>query len=355
MDLSGVTRPVVTPVRPEPTGLTGPTPEQARGARWRRTGRGWYVPADVDGTAAHQRIVEAAAVLPDDWGGVTGWAALAWMGGRWFDGTPWGGGPVRPVTLAVGGNRAIRPKPAYSIETSEERLAPHDHVVVDGVRLTTAARSVCFEMRYARNVWDAVTHLDMACFNDLVSIEEVAAYAEFLNGWTGIPQCRAAIPLASENAWSPREVGMRQVWARDGSRPPPLCNAPIFALSGRLLGTPDLVDPEAGVVGEYDGGVHFLDGRRSPRDLDREETFRSHGLELATMLADDHRDPSRFERRLEAAFERARSRPPEARRWTLEPPTGWIDTSTVAARRALGPDLRARLLRHRAAPPRDSP
>ena len=47
-----------------------------------------------------QRIVEAAARLPA-YGRVTGWAALRWMGGVWFDGLSEGGRVVRPVDLAT--------------------------------------------------------------------------------------------------------------------------------------------------------------------------------------------------------------------------------------------------------------
>src|SRR3546814_5957671 len=61
-----------------------------RSPGWRRTGRGFYVPSDVDPDDRDQRVVEAAAMLPDDWGGVTGWAGLSWLQGRWFDGSPWG-------------------------------------------------------------------------------------------------------------------------------------------------------------------------------------------------------------------------------------------------------------------------
>src|SRR5689334_14888776 len=146
MDLSGVTRSVAAPVRVDPEGRAGPTRGAARGAGWRFSSRGLVVPADVDGSTVDQRVTEAAAVLPADWGGITGWAALGWCGGIWFDGTPWGGGQVRPVTLAVGGNRAIRPQPSYGIVTSEERLAPTDLVTVGGVRVTSAVRSVIYEM-----------------------------------------------------------------------------------------------------------------------------------------------------------------------------------------------------------------
>ncbi len=341
-----VTRDVVIPVRVDPAGRTGPTADQARGPYWRRTSRGRYVPASVDPDPVTQRVVEAAAVLPEDWGGVTGWAALAWCGARWFDGSPWGGGRPAPVSIVVGGNRHIRPQ--RGIATSEERLLEADQLVVDGVRLTTAPRTACFEMRYAATVRDAVITLDMACFNDVVSIEEVDAYAAGLSGWTGIPRCREGIALADENSWSPREVTMRLVWSIDAGLPRPLCNRPVFAPDGSHLGTPDLLDPVAGVAGEYDGSLH-LEGARRAHDLVREHHFRSHGLEYVTMLAGDVREPAAFISRLLAAYDRAADVPMSRRRWTIERPNWWHDTTTVAARRALADSLRERLLRHRVA------
>lgn len=346
MDLSGVTRDVVVPVPLDPHGRTGPTRGQAQGPKWRQSSWGLHVPADVDPTV-DQRVVEAAAALPADWGGVTGWAALAWAGGRWFDGTPWGGGPVRPVTLAIGGNRWARPQPTF--RTTEERLAPSDLIMVDGVRMTTAVRSVCFEMRYAKDARDAATTLSMACYDDLVSIDEAAAYAATLRGWTGIPLCRDdALPIAYENAWSPREVFMAHVWTLDAGLGPVLLNAPLFGRGGVHLGTPDLIDPVAGVLGQYDGGLH-LAGTRRAKDIGREAVYRAHGLECVSMVALDGRDPSAFIARLHAAYGRAGDIPPERRQWMIEQPSWWHDTSTVAARRSLSEPLRSRLLRYRAA------
>ena len=346
MDLSGVGRPIVAPVRTDPTGVAGPTPDAARGRAWRRTSRGLYVPADVDGSGLDQRVAEAAAVLAPGDGGVTGWAALGWSGGRWFDGAPWGGGDLRPVALAIGGVRAVRPQ--HGIQTSEERLDPAELMTVAGLRVTAHVRSVCFEMRYAASERLAVVALDMAAFNDLASVDEVADYARTLNGWTGIPRCRAAIPKADENSWSPRETVMRLVWTLDAGLPRPRCNVPVFDYHGRHLGTPDLIDPEWGVVGEYDGALHLQGAQRS-RDLHREELFRSHGLEYVTMLAGDPPDPTAFVRRLTSAYSRAADIPADRRRWTLERPSWWHDTTTVTARRSLDLSLRDRLLRHRAA------
>lgn len=347
MDLSGVTRPVVPPVRVDRHGEVGPTPDAARGRRWRKSSRGLFVPADVDASTVGQRVVEAAAVLPDDWGGVTGWAGLGWGGGVWFDGTPWGGGPVRPVMLAVGGRRAIRPQPAHGIVTSEERLAPRNLVMIDGVRVTDPVRSVVFEMRYARDELDAVITLDMACFNDLVSLAEVDDCAADLRGWTGIPQFRKARLLASENSWSPRETGMRIVWVCLARMQVPLCNVPVFDLDERLIGVPDLLDPVAGVIGEYNGRLHLEEGQHH-KDVVRHDDFLGHGLEIATMLAGDLTDPAGFIARLQLAYARAADVPAARRRWTIEQPDWWRDTTTVAARRALDDRWRSRLLAHRA-------
>ncbi|WP_228387606.1 hypothetical protein [Nocardioides sp. dk884] len=323
----------------DPTGQSGPTPGQARGRRWRRTSAGMYVPADVDSGRVEQRIVEAAAVLGPH-GAVTGWAALCWSGARWFDGSD-----GRPVVIATHVN--LRPDPRWV--PCKEGIDPRDHDRVDGLPVTTAVRSVCFEARHAPDVATAVVALDMAAYSDLASLEECRVYTQWrLRTWTGVPQLRAALVLADENSWAPTESAMRLVWTDAGGMPRPLCNRPVFDLDGRHLGTPDLIDAELGVVGEYDGKDHFSSARRA-RDLTREERFRTHGLEPVTMVGADLADPAAFVARLRAAYQRASRRPAAERRWTLAQPRRWIPTETVAQRRALDPWDRARLLRHRRA------
>ena len=333
---------LVAPVRLDPTGLTGPTRGQAKGSRWRRTSHGLYVPSHVDAAPVDQRILEAAAVLPA-YGGVTGWAALRWAGGVWFDGLSHGGRAQLPVVVATS-HCDVRHQPG--IWDSSEGLDPGDLTELDGLRVTTAVRSVCFEMRYAATVRLAVVALDMAAYSDLVSIDEMRAYALTHSAWTGIPQCREAIDLADENSWSPREPPMRLIWTLDAGLPRPLCNAAIFDRSGRHIGTPDLFDPVAGVVGEYDGALH-LEGAQRSRDLTREDRFRSHELEYVTMLAGDGPDPRGFIRRLLGAYDRAKWIPEARRSWTITPPPWWVPTATVAQRRALDPWQRQRLLRLR--------
>lgn len=273
---------------------------------------------------------------------VTGWAALRWLGGRWFDGTT-ASGDLAPVPVLL--NSDHRPQPGFVF--SEERGAVMEMLELDGLAITEPWRSVAFEMRYADHFRQAVVFLDMACYSDLVTVDEMEDYLALLNGWTGIPQARLAVTLGVENSWSPQETRLRLAWELDGGFPRPLCNVPIFDMSGHHLLTPDIFDPEAGVAGEYDGAMH-LAGERRRKDRDREELMRDHGLEHFTVLAGDL-GTSRALERMHAARARARFVPAGRRTWTIETPPWWTPTATVAQRRALNEEQRRRLLANRAA------
>ncbi|MEJ7796628.1 MAG: hypothetical protein WKF50_13815 [Nocardioides sp.] len=334
---------LVAPVRVDPRGLDGPTPGQVRGKAWRQTSYGLHVPSSVDRTDPGQRTVEAAALLgPDE--GVTGWAALAWQRARWFSGTTVSGEP-QPMTIVA--KRHVVP-PAH-IDLSQEYLKPGDVEVVDGLPVTLAVRSVCFEARYAATLAEAVVAVDMGAYDDLVSLSELVPYVAAQMAPTGIGLARKALSLVDENSWSPQETRMRLVWELLGERPRPLCNVPIFDRWGRHVATPDLLDPEAGVVGEYDGSLH-LAGQQRARDLRREGELRALGLEYVTMVAGDRTDDHHsFLIRLATAYARAAYSAETDRLWTIQPPSWWTPTTTVQARRALDPALRERLLRHRRA------
>ncbi len=329
---------LVAPVRVDPAGRAGPTRGQARGPRWRQSSHGLYVPAHVEPTT-EQRIVEAAAVLRDG-EAVTGWAALRWRGAAWFDATA-GGRVPRRVPLVATRDRTAQP----GIAISQEFLHPDEVEVLDGLPITTALRSVVFEVRHVSSLADAVVALDMACYADLVSLPEVSAYLEALGPVTGIPRARDAVALADENSWSPQETRMRGVWTHQAGLPRPLCNAPVFTLDGRHVGTPDLLEPRLGLVAEYNGADHIsLAGTAA--DVRKEAAYRGLGLECVTMLVTDWADLDDFTARLLAAARRARaSSGPRA--WTVEPPAWWTPTDTVARRRALDGHQRDRVLRYR--------
>lgn len=330
---------VVLPVRPDPRGLHGPTPDQVRGRRWRRSAPGFYVPSDVDGTALDQRIVEAAVGLPDG-SAVTGWAALAWQRTKWFNGMAPDGRTPLPVPVALDDDRMLAQRPG--VRLSNDWLFDDDIQWVDGIPITVAERSVTFAARRARTLVHAVQIIDMAAAGDRIDLEGLQAYMVRLPSRPGIRRLRNAVALADENAWSPQEPPMRMIWTARG-HPRPRCNTPIFSPDGDHLLTPDLFDPEAGVAGEYNGAIHDETGPRR-RDLNREELCRDLGIEVVTMMSTDRRDTASFSRRLDAAYRRAARRRPSGL-WTIEQPDWWVDTSTVARRRELDADQRARWLR----------
>lgn len=329
--------------RPVRLGPPGPTRQQARGPRWRRTSHGFYVPSSVSADRVGQRIVEASVVAPPGCG-VSGWASLRWRGARWFDGVlP--GGELRPVDLVVS-TRTIRPQPGLAI--CEEAFDPRLLEWVDGVPVLDPRYSVSFCMRYAPTWRHAAADLSMATHDDLVSVDEVSAFlTPGQNGMTGVPQARKAVGWGVENAWSPAEVMMAILWEHDGAFPRPLLNRPVFDLAGRHVATPDLLDPVAGVAGEFDGPTH-LDRARRDRDLRRDGDLRHHDLEVVYMTGPDLVDPRRFLGRLADAYRRAARRPTADRSWTVEHPAWWTPTETVEQRRALTPDQRRRFLRRRA-------
>ncbi|WP_191277434.1 hypothetical protein [Nocardioides flavus (ex Wang et al. 2016)] len=321
----------------------GPTAWQTRSGAFRRTARGLWVPADVP-ASPEQRIVEAAACLPA-YGAVTGWAALRWQGASWFEGTGRDLQPL-PVSIAVGDRHAVRPRAGLSV--SQEILPPGTIRRVRGIRVTSPLWSVAHEMRKAPSDEAAAVAFELAALHDLVSIAELAEFVDSTL-WVrqGVPRVRALLPHLEENSWSPTEPLMRLTWCRAG-HPRPLANRPVFTLDGRFVGTPDLVDPEAGVYGMYDGALH-LTGTVRHEDVAKEAAYRALGLEGVTMMAGDLGDRGPFVARLDEAYARAGRRAPGQRRWRTEPPSWWTPTFTVEQRRQLTAAQRTRLLGYRPA------
>lgn len=330
---------VVAPVRPDPTGRRPPTRRQAAGPGWRRSSQGLYVPADVPLTPA-QRVVEAGVLVPRA-GAVTGWGALTWRTGGWFTGTRPDGSLVE-VDLAVPAHR-IRSRPGFHV--TGDRFFPYEATNVDGIWVALAVVAAFFEMRYAASVRQAAAVLAMAAYDDLVSVAEMEEHALAHPAYTGVPQCRDALPLVSENCWSPQEQRMLSVWELDAALPRPLVNQPLFDLRGHHIGTPDLVDVRAGVLGQYDGGLHLV-GDAPERDATRDSVYARHGLETVTARAGDL--GGGFVAALRSAYARAARRPQADRTWTADLPSWWVPTFTVEQRRALCAEDRERWLRYRA-------
>jgi hypothetical protein len=283
-----------------------------------------YVPTEVDSTVVEQRILEQACRLRS-YGAVTGWAALRWRGASFFDGTTDGGTRELPVPLVV--SRAkVRPDPRVDI--SEAQISQTERTKVGGIWCATVQRALFDAMRGASDVRTATVFMDMAAAARMISVRLMTEYVGKRPAWTGVEQVRAALRLASDDSRSPQETRMRLVWVLDAGLPAPVCNAPVFSRGGRLLGYPDLLDPVAGAIGEYDGEDH-KDGPRHRADVARELLLRDHGLEYFTVVGGDLRTRRLVVERMHSARRRALFEPPDQRRWTLEPPPWFVVPESV--------------------------
>ncbi|HSV39502.1 MAG TPA: hypothetical protein VLI04_12160 [Nocardioidaceae bacterium] len=272
----------------------------------------------MDATSPEQRIVEAAMLLSED-GAVTGWASLRMQGGGFFDGLEPDGRTERPVPLVVPGSRR-RPRPGMTFR--EDQLDRSEIVDLRGIPCTVARRAVFDEMRCATTLREAVVTMDMAAAARIISISRMRSYLRDHPGWDGVQVTRQALDLSDEDSWSPQETRTRMIWVLEAGLPRPMTNRPVFSLSGRLLGYADLLDAESGLVVEYDGDDHRKASRHS-RDVDREDLFRRHHLEVTHVTGADTRDPDRCVARFHAARKRARWLRPSERPWTLAYPDGF--------------------------------
>jgi hypothetical protein len=273
----------------------------------------------VDASHPAQRAAEQAVRLPAA-GALTGWASLHLQGATYFDGLAPDGATALPVPLALGCRGNIRASPDSTL--LRDPLPAGEVVRVYGLPCAAPERAAFDAIRTAPSLVEAVVVADMVCEAELTSLERLRRYVSERAGWRGAPQARAALELAEENSWSPNEVRMRMVWELEAGLPRPLVNRPVFDLRGRLLGYPDLLDVESGLVGEYDGADHRRAARHS-KDVGREHAFRTHGLEVTRVTGPDLRRPGLVRDRILESRARALSLPETERPWTLEPPAGW--------------------------------
>lgn len=302
---------LVRPVRASPD---GPTRNQLRGKAWRKVTHGLYVPASADRARVEQRIVEEAGRLQGG-GAVTAWAALRLHRGGFFDGLEPDGRTEIPVPLALGTTYNLTKSPAVLL--FRERIEATDVTSVGEVPVTVECRAVFDEMRRRGDLREAVVAMDMAAKAEIASIREVREYAVAHPGFRRSAIVRRALDLAVESSRSPMESRMRLVWVLDAGFPQPLCNRAVFDRSGRLLGVPDLLDVEAGVVGEYDGLEHRKRARHR-EDVRREGAFRRAGLSYFEIVAGD--GPEVMVDRMAWARKEALWPPESRRKWTISDP-----------------------------------
>ena len=311
-------RSAVVPLTAQQLLVRGVSRSMLRGRRWRTSSRGLFVPSDVPSTSA-QRILEALPLVPAP-GVVTGWAAAYVHGADYLDGLdPFTlqALPV-PVVLNTTAGRANLAGVTYH----RDRLGGAEVDAVLGVPVTTVPRATVDGARHARNLVEAVVFLDMVGQAVDLDLARLALWCRTHPGWRGVDQLRQALRWGDPRSASPWETRLRMFYRREAGLPCPEVNVPVFTRDGRFLGTPDLLDEEAGLAVEFDGQDHRL------REQHREDNIREEGLEdtnLVVCRVDSldlrHRGPLR--QRLRAAYARGQARDRRRDRFTTEEPDWW--------------------------------
>lgn len=255
-------------------------------------------------------------------GAVTGWASLGLAGATYFDGLREDGRGVRPVTLAVGARPSFRV--TAGADVSREPLPADEVVIRQGIASTAVWRALFDELRALDELRERVVAMDMAAAAELASISQMRAYVARHTSWRRSRRLPHALELASEESRSPTETRLRLLWQLDAGLPPPLVNRPLLDRRNRQVCVPDLLDPEAGLVVEYDGAEHRTAARHT-RDVRREDACRRLGLEYAAVTGIDMRDRDLVVDRILAARRRARFEPVEDRAWRVAPAPESLD------------------------------
>lgn len=276
------------------------------------------MPSHVDGSVVEQRILEQGSRIRG-YGAVTAWAALRWRGARFFEGETFPDGLPLPVPIVTGG-LLLRPDPRVSV--SRAQLAPDERELIGELWCALPDRALFDEIVRHGQLRQGVVDIEMVVAAGLLSVEQFRAYVGTRSAWTGVPLVREALALAGLGCVSPQETRMVLVWMLEAGLPRPLCNQPVFGLRGNLIGIPDLLDVEAGLVGEY-GGADHRDAERHRKDIAREERFRNVGLETFEVVEGDLAQRDLVARRMLAARSRAQFLPPGRRQWTLDQPAWW--------------------------------
>jgi hypothetical protein len=233
------------------------------------------------------------------------WAAAYVHGARELDGG-YGRNQLEPITFCLGESGTKRPR--GGLVPIRTRLDEGDVVTVGDLKVTSPARTAFDLARTAKSLQWAVADVDclLRARPQVLTVAQFAKYVETKRGFTGVAQARACIPLLSPLSRSRPESALRVIWVVDAGLPMPLVNPKVFhRLTGQLLGLPDVLDAESGLVGEYDGAQH-RDLQNHSDDNVREEAFEDAGLTVVRVTAVDFRRPEQLVRRLQAGYARAR-------------------------------------------------
>ncbi|MDF2826120.1 MAG: hypothetical protein K0R68_3528, partial [Mycobacterium sp.] len=151
-------------------------------------------------------------------GVVAGKAAAALHGAQWID-------DDEVVDLVW-----AQARPPHGVRTTDPRLPRREFQEVDGMRVTTPARTAFDIGRHHPRqslTWRTVAHLDALAAATGITGDAVATLAEDHRGARGIRKLRRALELLDAGAQSPQETRVRFLVIEAGM-PPPRTQIPVY-------------------------------------------------------------------------------------------------------------------------------
>jgi hypothetical protein len=299
----------------EASGL-GISARELAGPKWQRIWRGVHVCHDADRTDPAVRVQAIGALLPDG-AALGGWAALYARGVHDIDGRIGLTGRTRSIVVCVGPVGLMDIRSGLVIDRG--RFPPDEASICFGVLVVSPERAIC---QIARRDGPelGLAAADATCRAGVSTPDRLKEFVDTQRGRPGVPAMRRVASLVDPRSASIPESHLRYIWVVLAGLPAPIVNQCLVDERGFVIGSPDLFDREAAVVGEYDGAIHReLEAHTS--DNNREENFESHNLVVVRATSIDvWRRRRDLIRRLQNAHARGLTRDRSRDQWGLRIP-----------------------------------
>lgn len=247
---------------------------------------GVYVPRWAEVSPAQR--ARAAWLWSRRRGVLAGLSASALHGSKWIE-------KCEPAELSHSNNRA-----PWTLQVHNDRLRPDEIVEIDGLAVTTAARTV-FDLGRRLPETDAVQRIDALMNTTGLTCAQIDDAASRRGRSHGIRALRSVIPLLDGGAESPYETLTRLMLVRAGL-PPPRTQVRVEDEFGSLVAYVDMAWPEKRVAVEYDGAQHWTDPRQRRRDIERLAALEAMGWIVIRISSDMLRTPAAVVMRVRTAL-----------------------------------------------------
>lgn len=261
------------------------TPYALRG-RYVAIHRDIYVPRGTEISAVAR--AKAAWLWSRRRGVIAGCSASALHGAKWID-------AKRPAEILYENRHA-----PSSIRTWSDRIEDDEVAVVDGMRVTTPARTA-LDLACRCRVGQGVAMIDALARATRLKMADVELLTQRYKGRRGIRRARAALELVDPGAESPRETWLRLLLIRAGF-PPPQTQVPVYDEYGVLVAVLDMGWEDIKVAVEYEGDHHRTDRKQFNKDIRRAEVVAELGWIAIRVTAED--TPGGIIARVSAAWDR---------------------------------------------------